>query len=94
MPSSLFRKTYPIFQLSEAGRAMTLKAWLKIGGCGLANNTMAPFTLGPKAKWPPTITLGAIEDACPYTGRTLAGFAVRELNRPDLAVPYVSPFAK
>jgi len=83
-----------IYQLSEPGRNVTYAAWRKMGGCGLPNNTHAPGQLGPIAHWKTEVTLGQIEDVCPYTGRCLAYFAVEHLNRLDMAVPYRSPYSK
>ena len=78
-----------VWQLSKAGRVIPYSVWKnKLGGCGLPNNTNAFSKLGPEAKWSKEITLGDIEDACPYTGRALAGFAVRNLGHGSLAEPY------
>ena len=74
-----------IYKLSPEGRRLTFLAWKELGGCGLPNNTNAYCKLGPVGKWDKDVTLGDIADACPYTGRALAGFAVRHLNLSELA---------
>lgn len=80
-----------IYQLSDKGRAMTLVAWSNAGGCGLPNNTGCYQKLGPPAKFDDTtLTLGDIEDACAYTGRSLARFAVDHLGKEDMVKAYES----
>ena len=77
-----------IYQLSAYGKALTYKTWRFIGGCGLPNDTQAYRNLGPQAKWNDALTLGEIESACPYTGRSFARFAVTRLNMPEFAAEY------
>lgn len=60
------------YNLSEYGRQVTYKTWRNIGGCGLPNNTMAMVHNGS--------TLGDIADQCPYTGRSIARYAVEQLE--------------
>ena len=80
-----------IYKLSESGRRYTYYNWRKMGGCGVPNNTNATDHLGPIAHWNvKNLTLGQIEDACPYTGRVFARFAVEHLDRQAMAVPYDS----
>lgn len=77
-----------IYRLSDAGRALLWTQWQKIGGCGIPNDSEAPKHL-PQSRWDTVgMRLGDIEDACPYTGRTLARFAVSHLQRPELADEY------
>ena len=79
-----------IYELSEEGRQITYSDWRKMGGCGVPNGTRATCNLGPMAHWNINeLTLGQIEDACPYTGRCFARFAVEHLNHHKIAVPYV-----
>lgn len=83
---------FRIYQLSNTGRALTFSQWLKLGGCGIPHDSCAPSTLGPISQWGRgKITLSQIEDACAYTGRSLARFAIERLGRPELAKDYVSP---
>ncbi len=78
-----------IYKLSESGRRKTYSLWIKIGGCGVPNDTFATTKLGPMTRWEKqNITLGQIEDACPYTGRSLARFAIDYLDKPTMAIPY------
>ena len=78
-----------IYQLSKTGRNITYARWLNMGGCGLPNNSNAPSVLGPVSKWDEDFpTLGQIEDACPYTGRTLAGYAMRQLGNDLMVIEY------
>lgn len=78
-----------IYKLSQDGRKLTYAAWRKLGGCGIPNMNSVFITLGPIAHWDKNlITLGDIEDACPATGRDFARFAVQNLNKPLMAVPY------
>lgn len=80
-----------VYQLSDKGRNLTWQQWQAIGGCNIPNNSMAGKTAGPQSTWLINgITLGQIENDCPYTGRSLAGFAVRLLNQVALAKPYAS----
>lgn len=80
-----------IYKLSETGRRRTYFDWRKMGGCGVPNNTRATTHLGPMVHWDvQNLTLGQIEDACPYTGRCFARFAVEHLGRPTMVVPYDS----
>lgn len=79
-----------IYQLSEYGRAVTWETWVSIGGCGLGNCTNAYDVLGPKSHWNTNVTLGDIENACPYSGRSLAYFAKENLNLDEFSRPYVS----
>jgi hypothetical protein len=80
-----------IYQLSDKGRELTWKQWQKLGGCYVPNNSMAGKTVGSESTWlKNNVTLGQIEDDCPYTGRALAGFALRVLDKKDLAKPYES----
>jgi hypothetical protein len=80
-----------IYQLSDNGRHVTLAEWKRIGGCGLPGDTGCYRKLGPPAKFDHNaLTLGQIEDACAYTGRSLARFAVEHLNKPEMAKPYES----
>jgi len=83
-----------IYQLSDSGRQMTFKAWKKAGGCGVPNNSNAFRGLGPLAGWRAEMTLGEIEDACPYTGRCIARFAVEHLEKTDMAIPYQNPMGR
>ena len=78
---------HPMYKLSKTGRTITWSRWKSIGGCGLPNDTCAPKNLEcPVAKWDEQFpTLGQIEDACPYTGRSLARFAMEHLGN-DLMV--------
>jgi len=78
---------HPIYQLSQAGRSVSWSRWKSMGGCGLPNDTRAPQKLDcPIAKWDDDFpTLGQIADACPYSGRTLARFAMEHLKN-DLMV--------
>ena len=78
----------PIYQLSEYGRSITWDSWKFLGGCGLPNSTRVFRTLKPMSFWGESMTLGQIEDACMFTGRSLARFAVQNLNMPELAKPY------
>jgi hypothetical protein len=71
-----------IYKLTEKGRALQWHQWQRIGGCGLANN--AKFIVLRKRN---TTTLGEIADACPFSGRSLARYAAKRLNRHDLAQP-------
>jgi hypothetical protein len=66
------------YRLSEFARQMTIKTWRTVGGCGLPNNTMALASA--------CTTLGDVEDQCPYTGRSIARYAVERLSMPDWAV--------
>lgn len=79
-----------IYKLSETGRQVTYAEWRKIGGCGMPNSSNAMNgNLGPMARWDiHKITLGDIEDSCPYTGRCFARFAVEHLSRTNMSVPY------
>ncbi len=79
-----------VWVLSEKARRIPWPEWLKIGGCGTPNDSMAFVELGPECHWDEDVTLGDIADACPYTGRTLARFAVEHLGRGDFAEPYES----
>jgi len=80
-----------IFKLSGFGRDVSFQSWKAMGGCGLPNNTNAFSTLPPMSHWKnQEITLGNIEDACPYTGRALARFAVEHLSMACMAGPYDS----
>lgn len=84
-----------IYQLSDTGRRLTYGEWKKAGGCSPPGRTMAYGTLGPIAHWDiDKLTLGDIEDACPYTGRDFARFAVEHLRKPSLAMPYKSLLGK
>ncbi|RMD63982.1 hypothetical protein D6833_04950 [Candidatus Parcubacteria bacterium] len=79
----------PTWRLSDKARRIPLAEWRRIGGCGLPGDSLAFVRLGPESSWDESsLTLGDIEDACPYTGRTLARFAVEHLGRGDFAVPY------
>ncbi len=78
-----------IYKLSDIGRNITYAEWRKFGGCGLPKSTLAYKKLGPIAHWDMNkLTLGEIENACPYTGRSFARFAVEHLDRPSMGVPY------
>jgi len=76
------------YKLSQYGRSVTWGTWITLGGCGLPNDTSAYVVLGPLSRWPINMKIGKIEDACPYTGRVLARFAVERLRMPELAEPY------
>ncbi len=78
-----------VYQLSDEGGNLTWQQWQAIGGCNVPNNSMAGKTVGAQSTWLINgITLGQIEDACPFTGRSLAGFFVRNLNMPEMAIEY------
>ena len=69
-----------IYQLSDYARAVDYKTWKSIGGCSAPNNTIALIR--------DDMTLGEIEDICPYTGRGFARFAVDHLKLDSFAIPY------
>jgi hypothetical protein len=77
-----------IWQLSDHGRAMTWKKWRSLDSCGIPNSTCAHQSLGPEAHWPDGLTLGQIEDACPFTGRSLARYAKERMGRDEMVKPY------
>lgn len=78
-----------VYQLSEKARQMTYTEWFRIGGIAVPGNSIAPKLIGSESSWKTNgVTLGQIEDACPFTGRSLAGFFVRNLNMPDMAIEY------
>jgi len=79
---------HPMYKLSNAGRMVTWSRWKSIGGCGLPNDTQAPKNLEcPIAHWDNEFpTLGQIADACPYSGRTLARFAIEHLKNDLMAI--------
>lgn len=83
-----------IYQLSDYGRAVTWKTWKSLNACGLPNCTQAYKELGPQSSWTDDITLGDIEDACQFTGRSLARYAVEIQKMECFAIPYKSPFEK
>lgn len=77
-----------IFRLSEKGRRLTYKRWIHMGGCGLPNCTHAYEILGARAHWNENTTLKQIEDACPFTGRVFARFAIDILKKPEYTKAY------
>ena len=78
-----------IYQLSDYGRSVTWVTWKSLGGCGIPNNTMMFRKLKPISTWNKSMNLGTIEDACPFTGRSFARFAVDRLKIPEFAKPYI-----
>ena len=79
---------FPIYRLSDEGRKVTWRQWLRIGGCGLSHTSEWSVcrVLGPAAHWSEDITLGDIEDAWPAAGREIARFAATHLRKPELVV--------
>ena len=78
-----------IYNLSPKALGITWHQWLSMGGCGIPNDSSAPQRLGPAAYWQENgVTLEQIAQACPYTGRSLARFAVEHLSRNDLVNLY------
>jgi len=77
------RREIKTYKLSLYGRKLTWETWKTIGGCGIPNCTSAYHSLGPQSKWE-NIMLGDIEDACPFTGRSLARFAIERLKLNEL----------
>lgn len=77
-----------VYQLSDYGRALTWQTWESLNACGIPNCTNAYKTLGPQACWPKDLTLGEIEDACPFTGRSLARYAKIRMKMDDFVKPY------
>ncbi len=77
-----------IYTLSEAGKAMTWAAWKRLGGCGLSNHEQPRVVTqcGPVSTWGERVTLGQIAAASQVASRELAGFAVRNLLRPEWAL--------
>lgn len=87
--SELSGKEISVYQLSAYGRAVDFATWKTLGGCGLPNNNQVFPALPPMMNWKErNITLGQIEDACAYTGRVLARFAVERLKLDCMVVPY------
>ena len=79
--------TFQLYRLSELGRSMTYQKY-KVYGYGLTQwqDHRLRRELGPSAHWRPDLTLGEIEDACPFAGRTIAKIFAEILNLPHLAV--------
>ncbi len=78
-----------VYQLSAYGRAVDYETWKTLGGCGLPNNNQVFPALPPMIHWKERrVTLGQIEDACAYTGRAFARFAVERLKLDCMVVPY------
>jgi hypothetical protein len=79
--------TFQLYRLSELGRSMTWQEY-KVYGYGLTQWQGYGLSrkLGPIAHWRPDLTLGEIEDACPFAGRTIAKIFAETLNLPRLAV--------
>lgn len=79
-----------IYQLSDYGRQVTWKTWRSLNACGLPNSSSAQNKLGPECHWPDDLTLGDIEDACPFTGRSLAYYAKKRMKKDEFVRPYKS----
>ena len=79
--------TFQLYRLSELGRSMTYREY-EVYGYGLTQwqDYGLRRGLGPPAHWRPDLTLGEIEDACPFEGRTIAKIFAEILNLPHLAV--------
>ena len=78
-----------VYNLSPKALGITWHQWLSMGGCGIPNDSAAPQRLGPVAYWKKNgVTLGQIAQVCPYTGRSLARFAVEHLSRKELSDSY------
>lgn len=82
------KETTKIYTLSDQGKQITWKQWLKMGGCRLSgcvsSNVGKAFHL-PEKHWG-DITLGQMQEVCIVAGREISGFAVRHLNKPEIAV--------
>lgn len=78
-----------VYNLSAKALGIGWHQWLSMGGCGIPNDSLAPLRLGPVAHWQKNgVTLGQIAQTCPYTGRSLARFAVEHLSRKELSDSY------
>lgn len=76
-----------VYRLSEVGRSMTWKEYQAFGyGLTQWQDYGLSRAFGPIAHWSENLTLGEIEDACPFAGRTMAKIFAERLNLPDLAV--------
>lgn len=76
-----------IYRLSEVGRSMAWKEYQAFGyGLTQWQDYGLSRAFGPIAHWSESLTLGEIEDACPFAGRTMAKIFAERLNLPDLAV--------
>ena len=74
-----------VYKLSPYGKTVTWATWESLGGCGLPNSTQVYKTLSPRSIWKKQgITLGDIQDACIYSGRSLARFAIDNLKIPSM----------
>jgi len=80
--------TFQLYRLSELGRSMTWQEY-KVYGYGLTQwqDHGLSRELGPIAHWSLNLTLGEIEDFCPFAGRTMAKVFAETLNLPQFAVP-------
>ena len=79
--------TFQLYRLSELGRSMTYQKY-KVYGYGLTQwqDHGLRREFGPPTHWRPDLTLGEIEDACPFAGRTIAKIFAETLDLPHLAV--------
>lgn len=83
----MFQTTFQLYRLSELGRSMTWQEY-KVYGYGLTQWQSWGLckAFGPIGHWRSDLTLGEIEDACPFAGRTIAKIFAETLDLPDLAV--------
>jgi hypothetical protein len=79
--------TFQLYRLSELGRSMTWQEY-KVYGYGLTQwqDYGLRREFGPITHWRSNLTLGEIEDTCPFAGRTIAKIFAETLNLPHLAV--------
>lgn len=78
-----------IYNFNETAWAITWAKWLRMGGCGISNQTLGEVsqTCGAQSAWVNSgITLGDIARSSKVTDRNLAGFAARRLGLADFVV--------
>ena len=86
--ANMRKTTFQLYRLSELGRSMTWQEY-KVYGYDLTQwqDYELRRALGPTSHWRSNLTLGEIEDACPFAGRTIAKIFAETLNLPHFAVP-------